>query len=270
MKDDRKSADAAYQGRSWRPSWRQGFVVLVSILATLVVALLANSEARTDFVPQEMDPQGAVQPQPSRAAVNAEPADKTAGIGRPCSEAGDFDHYNLGDSFEGLALTASDRHCDPPPALIPNANGTMVHQRPGRVNVRAYFYGTCEAQPNPETGQIEGGCVPPLQVVTSPACEQPISLYKRYAAPGARPDQLVRTQVRGAPAFVLSAGTKVLLYTSDAVVTVTGRDAGQVRRALAQLRAPLSSRGGARRSESELPEPVARAADENAAQNPTC
>jgi len=267
--------------------------VLVSILATLVVALLANSGAGADFVPQEMAPQGAaagaapahqppspasqvpssaggMQPQPSRAAVNAEPADKTAGIGRPCSEAGDFDHYNLGDSFEGLALTASDRHCDPPPALIPNPNGTMVHQQPGRVNVRAYYYGTCEAKPNPETGQIEGGCVPPLQVVTSPACEQPISLHKRYTAPGARPDPLVRTQVRGAPAFVLSAGTKVSLYTSDAVVTVTGRDAGQVRRALAQLRAPLSSRGGAHRSGSELPEPVARAADENAGQNPAC
>ena len=146
----------------------------------------------------------------------------------------------------------------------------MVYFQPGRVNLRAYYYRTCEVEPNPETGQVEGGCVPPLQVVSSPACELPISLYKRYTAPGARPRPLEKTQVRGAPAFSFTGGTKVMLYTGDAVVTITGWHADQVRRAAAQLRAPLSSRGGAHRPDGALPEPVARAADENAGRNPTC
>ena len=91
---------------------------------------------------------------PSRAATNAEPARLMPGIGRPCEEAKDFDHYFLGNSFEGLPLTGKDRHCSPPPRKVRDENGTLVYMKPGRINTYGYVYGRCAPPQDPKTGHV--------------------------------------------------------------------------------------------------------------------
>jgi len=209
--------------------------------------------------------------QPSRAATNAPPAEQMAGVGRPCSEAQDFDYYYLGRSFEGLELTTTDRNCEPPPKKIRAANGAVVYQSPGRVNVVSYIYGNCD-----KSGVIEGGCLPPLSVSSHPACERPHSLYSRFSG-GGPPMHHQHIRVRGAPAAVFQDGspgkggrTRVEIYTADAAVVVAGRDPDLVTRAARKLVAPARSSGGARDAVSDLPLPRRGAAEDDAKENPPC
>jgi hypothetical protein len=207
--------------------------------------------------------------QRSKAPRNAEPAEKTAGIGRSCAEADDFDYYSLGASFEGLKLTTSGRQCSPPPPKVRAADGTLVYMGASRVNTVAFLYGTCDAPSG-----TDGGCSPPLSISSYPACEQPRSLYKRYSG-GGTPVQYEKTIVRGSPAAIFDerpqgGSFRLEVYAGDARVLISGNDAEMVKRAADQMVAPSSSVGGAKRARVELPTPIPRAADEDATENPKC
>jgi len=191
------------------------------------------------------------------------------------AEADDFDYYSLGTSFEGLKLAGKGRQCEPPPKKLRDPSGRLVYMNPARTNTVFYVYGSCKPPRDPETGlATEGGCTPPLSVNSSPACEQPHSLYARYAAGGSPvPHQHLR--VRGAPAAIFGGRprddvTRIELYAGDARVLIAGRDAETVRRAAAQIAAPRTSRGGAREASAVLPNAIRGAAEDTATENPRC
>lgn len=265
--DDSKNA---HDRTHWR-RWLVWTLPAVSVASAMLLAT-AFSGSPTAFggsntSAQPPDSHG-MHPQPSLAARNAEPATVMPGVGRPCAEAGGFDEYSLGDSFAGLALTGNgrNRQCEPPPEKIPDPSGTLVFEKPGRINLVGYTYGRCKAV-------SESGCAPPLWVASSPACEQPLSLYRRYTGPvGGRPVPHIRTKFRGAPGIVFDQGSRlrIEIYTGDARVVIGGERPDVVRRAAAQIVAPPSSKGGARRPDQDLPQPVAGAADETASRNPSC
>jgi hypothetical protein len=78
----------------------------------------------------------------------------------PCTTAdrpANFHVFWLGPRFEGLDLSAVLRRCDKP-----------YPGEPLRANWVSFIYGTCEISPE----QTEGGCAPPLEVQSSPACER--------------------------------------------------------------------------------------------------
>lgn len=224
--------------------------------------------------PEEIERSHVGKEQPSRAAQNAEPAEQTAGIGRPCAEAGEFDHYYLGAAFGGLDLVSAQRECEPPPKKIRDAAGTLVYERGGRVNVVSYIYGRC-APPNiGRTSQSADGCVPPLQVTSAPACEQPHSLYTRYKVGGdggpSVPHKHVR--IRGVSAAVFRDGgpMRVEIYAGNAKVVVSGRDPSLVARAGLNVIAHPASRGGMRSPDGALPQPRKGAAEDQATASPPC
>lgn len=211
--------------------------------------------------------------QRSRAPVNAEPVDRTPGIGRPCAAAGDFDTYFLGASFEGIPLVAQERSCDEPPPKLRDARGRLVFLRATRMNTAFSVYGTCQRPRDPRTGLTgDGGCTPPISVSSSPACEQPHSLYRRFS--GGSPVPHKHIDVRGAPAAIFKEGTadsmRVEIYTGDARVLITGTDPGVVRRAAAAILATSTSPGGARSAQAALPKAVTGAAEDDATKNPRC
>lgn len=208
--------------------------------------------------------------QRSMAPRNAEPVEKTAGIGRGCAEADDFAYYSLGASFESLDMTPTGRQCAPPPPKVRSTNGELVYMRAARQNVVAFIYGTCE----PPAGMDAGGCAPPLSISSFPACEQPHSLYTRYSA-GGIPVPHQDTRVRGVPAAIFddgprANGSRLELYAGDARVVIAGTDAGMVRRAADKLVAPSTSPGGAKRLGTDLPKPIPGAAEHDATENPKC
>ncbi len=208
----------------------------------------------------------------SPAATNAEPARLMPGIGRPCEQAKDFDHYFLGNSFEDLPLTVKGRQCAPPPRKVRDANGTLVYMSAGRVNTFAYLYGRCAPPFAPKSGQDEGGCSAPLSVSSTPACERPHSIVRRYGGGNPLPHEHIR--VRGVPAALYPTGatprTKMEVFTRDAVIEIYGKSGDLVRRAAASLVAAPTSRGGVRTPGSRLPPPIKGAAEEDGRRNPRC
>ncbi len=210
--------------------------------------------------------------QASPAARNAESVERTKGVGRPCSEADGFDYYFLDPSFEEFKLTGKNRQCDPPPRTIRDAGGKLVHENPGRVNTVFYVYGDCDVPRGPN--DAEGGCTAPLSVSSSPACEQPHSLYTRYSG-GDHPLPHRHIRIRGARAAIFDQGpplepTRIEIYTGDARVLIAGVDPGVVNRAAAKIVAAPHSPGGARSADVDLPEAIAGAAEDDATRNPPC
>jgi hypothetical protein len=207
--------------------------------------------------------------QRSIAPRNAEPVEKTAAIGRACGQADAFDYYFLGESFEGLKMAPTGRRCAPPPPKVRAADGTIVFMRPVRENVVAFIYGTCKPPPGPD-----GGCPAPLSISSSPACEQPHSLYRRYSG-GGPPLPHRETRLRGVPAAIFDGAAqggffRIEMYTGDARVVLEGIDAEMVRRAVDKMVAPSTSPGGASRLGTDLPKPLPGAAEDDATKNPKC
>lgn len=118
----------------------------------------------------------------------------------------------LGDEFEGLPLTQLSEKIEP---AAPGFNPPI----PSGVNMVLAIYGTCR----PPVGE-EGGCQPPLQVQTWPACEVALSDFDRVDA---------RLTIRGVPA--LETGDQLALATGGVTVKIFGTSRAQVRRAAAAL-----------------------------------
>lgn len=208
-----------------------------------------------------------------RAFDNAEPIAVTQAIERACEtdNVPKFDHYFLGGQFAGLALTGRRRSCEPPPAVVRSDAGALVHECPVRVNDVAYVYGDC-ALP----AKSEGGCVPPLQIISSPGCERPHSLYRRYIGPpelGLGPEPHQDVEFRGVKMSVFDQGTRLELYTGDATVTIAANTATRVAQAALAMVAAPSSRSGQRAGGAALPQANPGVADEDLPQSkapPAC
>jgi hypothetical protein len=113
------------------------------------------------------------------AGPSAEPRPRAADCGAV--------DYDAGAQVDGLAKTERVGLCEhatnEPAGAPPNA---------GIVNSVGTMYGTCEP---PEQG--EGGCSPPLQLQSTPACLKNAALYEKYPASGGITDH-EKTTIRGA------------------------------------------------------------------------
>ncbi len=116
----------------------------------------------------------------------------------PCTEAGEspnFTVYSLGEAFENLPLTATDRVCDPPNQ---DEVATMIPGSYLRSNFVSYIYGDCSVPQDADPAI----CSPPLEVQTWPACERNASSY--VLPPETGLEQLPRawTEVNGTRAAI--------------------------------------------------------------------
>ena len=143
---------------------------------------------------------------------------------KPCwgSAATRFGRFYLGRAFEGLALRAVLRDCDRPVKGEPY---------PGRTNVMTAVYGDCRVP-----ASQDGGCLPPLEISSAPACEDNPSLYRRYPGAGGLPTAHRSTRLRSTSAASFDDGRLMEIYTGATTITVAGDDARQVRRAATALR----------------------------------
>ena len=124
----------------------------------------------------------------------------------------EFPLYDLGDSFEGLPLTAVLRRRDKP-----------YPGEPIRPNNVAFIYGDCQAG-------NDSGCAPPLEVKTWPACVRNPSVYD---IPGGADE---RATVRGVPARFYERWTRLELSTGRVTVVLYGTGRRDLLRAAARLR----------------------------------
>jgi hypothetical protein len=143
----------------------------------------------------------------------------------PCPEANtpaNFSVFSLGNSFEGLPLTAVFRRCDAPDPLAGGYRGNLV----------SFIYGDCTPV------VANDNCPAPVEVQSWPACERNLSLYDppitiplNILPP---PPQL--TTVQGVPGALLEQGFRIEVYTADSTVAVFGVDLAQVSRAANAIR----------------------------------
>jgi len=132
----------------------------------------------------------------------------------------EFTLYFLGQSFEGLPLTAVLRRRERP-----------VRGEPVRANFVSFLYGDCQPVD-------ENDCALPLEAAQNwPLCERSPALYTEAG----RPLVGKRLTVRGVPARIFEDGTRLELYTGRTTVVLFGRP-DQIRRAAAKLR-PANARG---------------------------
>ena len=174
-------------------------------------------------------------------------------------------------AFERFGL-GKDRRCAPPPRKVRDANGTLVYMNAVRINIYGYAYSRCAPRQAPKTGHVEGGCAPPRSVSSSPSCERPHSIVRRYSGGHPLPHEHIR--VRGVPPALYaepnSRRTRIEIFTGDAVVDISGETGDLVRRAAASLVAAPTSRDGARTPGSRLPPPIKGAAEDEARRHPRC
>ena len=150
-----------------------------------------------------------------------------------------FVAYSVGSSFEGLPVTGLVRDCELP-----------YPGEPGRANHVTYIYGDCVVV-EPAT---DGGCAPPLEVQTWPACERNLAEYHDPAFP----EEYTRTEVRGVPAASFEGGTRFELFAGGSTIVIFGTDPAQVRRAADSVVADPSGRPPTVPATSPTAEEIAR------------
>lgn len=117
-----------------------------------------------------------------------------------------------------------------------------------------YLYGECPRATG-AASTVEGGCLPPLEVQSTPLCEKHARLYsdREHRA----------TIIKGAPAAIFDGGRVLEIYTAQTTVTIYGQRPELVLRAAAALRlaAPRNIPSGVQPLYGLSPasEPVARA-----------
>lgn len=184
---------------------------------------------------------------PGTRIVGPPEIDAAAGGGLkdcPDDKSANFDTYSLGSRFGDLPLTDVTRRCEAPQESARSLGAPAL-----RTNVMEYMYGTC-APPI----EREGGCAVPISVQNFPACERNLSLYERYPAPDGSVYPHELTRIRGTPAAVFNAGTRIEVYSGDATVVIWGQDAYLVRKAARSLKG--NHRGQLVAAEATLPAPA--------------
>jgi hypothetical protein len=125
-----------------------------------------------------------------------------------------FPLYYVGESFEGLPLTAITRRLQT----------KRLGPEPGRANFVGFLYGDCEPG-------SDGGCPLPLEIQVWPACERTLSSYSM----GGQPMPYEATTLRGVPAAFFDNGGRLELYTGRVTIVIFGMDREQIQRAADSL-----------------------------------
>jgi hypothetical protein len=179
----------------------------------------------------------------------------------PCTdlkEPVNFSHYSLGTVFDGHEVSAILRRCESP------YPGETV-----RSNYVSFVYGKCEIPTDPETGLAHGGCAPPIEIQTWPACERAHADYTLGGEPYPQKDLGLE---RGVPATLFDEGSRLELYAGRSTVVIFGNEPADVRAAAEAVRveptgeppaAPLNVAErlveGLQPATADLPSPVAGA-----------
>jgi hypothetical protein len=136
-----------------------------------------------------------------------------------------FAEYSLGEEFQGLRLAFVMRRC-----MTPVESPKTI-----RENYVDYIYGECEPEPTPGEQLADGGCSPPLEIQSWPACERSLADYQ--AAPGIPyPHEQIETLKGGAVKATFDGGGRIEIYTARSTVVIFGNDPELVDRAAAVLR----------------------------------
>jgi hypothetical protein len=145
----------------------------------------------------------------------------------PCtrfSEPLNFPDFSVGSEFLGIRLSTVQRLC-----LTYSAPNTI------RPNFMNYMYGDCELAPAKGEKYVEGGCAPPLQIHSYPACERSLADYQvdeNTPYPHAEP----QTLPGGAIQVSFDGGTRVEIYTGQSTIVIFGDDPELVARAAQSVR----------------------------------
>jgi len=139
---------------------------------------------------------------PVEPAGNMSFADASRFAGQPL--------FYVGRTFDGLPLVRIDRRATRLP-------GTAVSP-PLRIDYVSFKYGTCDG--------AYGACRAPLEVQVWPICLRNPSAYGRLDRQGHRvgpPDVAYEAlRVRGVPAALYDAGTRLEVYTGHTAVVIFG------------------------------------------------
>jgi hypothetical protein len=169
------------------------------------------------------------------ASIVAAPASASASHFKPCVRPGEpipFDHYWLGQSFDGISHTDSSYDCRRP---------SRPPEPIARTDLTDFGYGTCD-----------GPCASPVDVQTSPACDRWWGAYN-VGAPGEPIRRPRLTKVHGVPAARADGGRQLDLYTGEVTVTILAGSRAQATRAAHALE-PAS--GGVHAAAVPLPQPI--------------
>ncbi len=137
-----------------------------------------------------------------------------------------FTVYHAGPSLEGLPVTEGARHHVATAPEFPEL---------GRQDDVTYLYGECRELTG-EAATVEGGCLPPIEVQSSPLCEKHKNLYQ---APEGGGWEFEEKTIKGVPAASFDGGRILEIYTVDTTITVYGHDPAQVLRFADALRVAL-------------------------------
>lgn len=194
----------------YRPKTLSVSAALIAALG--LAALLVLSIDRADSASGE-DP----------SAPTGQAASSPVAESLPCtgpSEAVNFTVFSLGPEPAGLPLTATIRRCD--------SHDTAVSVS---ANYVSYIYGDC-AYRDPEAG--EGGCRPPLEVQSWPACQRSLADYSLEG--GEYPHRELSSE-GGADVLEFEEGGRIEVYTGTATVVIFANQPALARKAVALLRA---------------------------------
>jgi hypothetical protein len=156
----------------------------------------------------------------------------------PAADCGpvEFDRYDAGAAIEGIAKSDTARMCEPDVGA------------PTRINKSVTFYGSCMP------ASSDGGCAPPLQIASWPACERNLALYEKYPAPDGTTEPYTRTTIRGVPAAIFDGGQQIEVYTAATTIVIFSEEPRLTRAAASRLSGTHAGR--LVRQTDELPAPV--------------
>jgi hypothetical protein len=145
-----------------------------------------------------------------------------------------FDVFHVGPEFEGLAMTEAVRQHVATDPEFPQL---------GRRDDVTYLYGECPREQG-AAARVEaraprwlptcvGGCVPPLEVSSSPLCQKHVGLY---LDPDVGAWEYESRSIKGVPAASFDGGRILEIYTANTTITIYGQDPELVLRAAVALR----------------------------------
>lgn len=141
-----------------------------------------------------------------------------------------FDVFHVGAIFVGLPMTEAVREHIAPDSVAPEL---------GRQDSVTYLYGDCPPLTAAEA-KTEGGCLPPLEIQSTPLCEKHARLYRN---PDVGAWDYESKTIKGVPGASFDGGRILEIYITNTTISIHGQRPELVLRAASALRkAPKTSR----------------------------